>query len=380
LLLAAVVLTLAAAGGQASAAAFNPDRAFPVGPISATATHQVVKLDRVASALAGRHAIVNCWSQRDWPRFQAWAGAHHQSIEASGFTFFKTNRIQLAPFVCQILAQVLARGAQQPLFTAYGVTVLAHESAHASGIKAENLAECRAIKTEPRAAELLGIPKTVALRLQHIYRGTLYPYDPPRYRIPPCKAGRPGALVPDTLGTRANLRPLRRLAAAVARSLPGWRNIEGGNTVGPLDRCAPIKSRALELARIGESLVQFPHAYLGFAASTLHTQKDFAAARARYRQQIPCDLAELRQEIRESHMHATVSNAPIPNAIARLSPRVRGYREIWAQQRTKWNRDTIFVFDPARLTMATLFFKAPVGELPVSLEIRATAAALSSLR
>jgi hypothetical protein len=360
-------------------ASFNPDPIFPVGPISGTVSHQVLKLDRVASALAGRRAIVNCWSQRDWPRFQAWQAAHHLPFDPSGATFLATQRIQLSPFECQILAQVLARSAQQPLYTAFGVTVLAHESAHASGIKAENLAECRAIRTEPRAAMLLGIPTKTALLLQHIYRGTIYPYDLPRYRTPPCKAGLPGALVPDTLGSSANLRPLTRVATAVTRSLPGWRNLEGGDAVGPLDPCAPIKTRTWELARIGESLV-WKRAFLGFAAASVRTQKEFAITLSRYAALAPCDLAELRQQIRLSHANATVTSGRIPNSITRLSPDIRAFRQVWSADGEKWNRDTISILDRANHAAATLFFKAPSGEIPVSIEARATAAAIHVLR
>ena len=58
-LLCAVVLAaaLVACGSQsATAGGFNPDPVFPVGPISDTASHQIPKLDQVASTLAGKHA------------------------------------------------------------------------------------------------------------------------------------------------------------------------------------------------------------------------------------------------------------------------------------------------------------------------------------
>jgi hypothetical protein len=375
------VVLLVAGGGQVSrAASFDPDPVFPIGPISGAVSHQIVKLDHVASALAGRRAIVNCWSQRDWPRFQAWQAAHHLPFDPAGATFFSTRRIQLSPFECQILAQVMARSAQQPLYTAFGVTVLAHESAHASGIKAENLAECRAIRTEPEAAQLLGIPKKTALLLQQIYRGTIYPYDLRQYRTPPCKAGLPGALVPDTLGSSANLRPLVRTATAVTRSLPGWRNLEGGDdTVGPLDSCAPIESRTWELARIGETLV-WKRALLGFATARIRTQREFATTLFRYAALAQCELAEGRQQIRLIHAKATLSSGRIPDSITRLSPDVRAFRQVWASHGEKWNRDTIFILDRSNRAGATLFFNAPAGEIPVSVELRATTAALRALR
>ena len=218
-------LVLAAALAACGGAGFNPDPVFPVGPISGSASREVLKLGHVASRLAGKHAFVNCWSNKSWARLQAWNGSHDGTalVDAVGTPIPKVATSNSPPVVCQILGQVIDRSAQQPLFTAWAVTVLAHESAHASGVEAENRAECRAIKTEPRAAELLGIPKALARRLQHIYRGTIYPYDLPRYRIPTCSAGQPGAVGPDTLGTAANLRPLAPCGDQGRSSFPHWR-------------------------------------------------------------------------------------------------------------------------------------------------------------
>ena len=201
-LLCAVVLApaLVACGSQsATAGGLNPDPVFPVGPISDTASHQIPKLDQVASTLAGKHATVNCWSNKGWAQLQAWDGIHHYTrlVDAAGITYPENRRIELAPVVCQILEQVLDRSAQQqPLFTAWAVHVLAHESAHASGIEAENRAECRGIATDPRTAELLGIPKALGRRLKHIYRGTIYPYDLPAVPITALCSGPAGSRGP----------------------------------------------------------------------------------------------------------------------------------------------------------------------------------------
>ena len=375
----AAVLLLAAGGARARAAAFNPDPVFPVGPISGKVSHQIVKLDHVASALAGRRAIVNCWSRIDWTQLQAWRGAHHYRIDPWGVTYPTTHRIQLAPFVCQILGEVLVRSVQQPLYTAAAVTTLAHESAHASGIRAENLAECRAIRTDPRTAQLLGIPKAVAVRLQHIYRGSIYPHGLPEYRTPPCKAGLPGALVPDTQGTSADLRPLRRLVTAAARALPGWQNV--GGDVGPLSPCAPAKSRTRELARFSETLLEPHGASARLSGATLRTQKDYATALARYRLLPRCDLALRRLQLRESHSADTVSLGRVPTSITRFSPRVHGIRDVYTHDGKDEDEDTIFIFDPARRTTATLIFigSYPVGSVSAAVERRATAAALHAL-
>jgi hypothetical protein len=141
-LLCALVLApaLVACGSQSATAG---------GFISDTVSHQIPALSHVASALAGKHATVNCWSNKAWAQLQAWDGSHHYTrlVDAAGITYPKNRRIELAPVVCEILAQVLNRSAQQPLYTAWAVNVLAHESAHASGIEVENRAECRAIAT-----------------------------------------------------------------------------------------------------------------------------------------------------------------------------------------------------------------------------------------
>ena len=70
-LLLAAIVAIAVAGGQANAASFNPDPVFPDGPIcrGRPATRSSGSV-RSASTLAGRHATVNCWSQRDWARLE----------------------------------------------------------------------------------------------------------------------------------------------------------------------------------------------------------------------------------------------------------------------------------------------------------------------
>ena len=366
---------IASSGGHLSKV-FSPDPVFPLGAISGTVSHQIADLDHVATILAGRRAIVNCWSRSDWTRMQAWQGEHRNpdAIDAAGLTFQRTGRIQLSPFVCQVLAQVITEPAQQPLFTAWAVTVLAHESAHASGIAAENRAECRAIVTEPRAAELLGVPRPLARRLQRIYRGTIYPYDLSRYRTSACAAGRPGLLVPDSLGTFTELHPLARAAAGLARSLPRWRDVGGAYSVGPLSPCALVVSRTLEVARFSKTLLGPAGAYVAYSGTRLRTKAETSTAIARYKALRRCDLHLRETQIRESRSASTVELRPMPAVIADFSPRVRAFRVLVTSQRHRLNLDTIFLFDRAKQTMISLFFSAPVGRLPPSTEAGAVAA------
>lgn len=377
--LAAVVV----AGAQASTPPrFNPDPVFPVGSISPVVSHQIARLDHVASALAGRRAIVNCWSRPDWTRLQEWSGRRHAAalVDASGMTWPTTRRIQLSPSVCQGLSQQAARAKDEPLLTAWAVTVLAHESAHASGIAAENRAECRAIRTEPRAARLLGIPAPLATRFQHIYRGTVYPTYPHRYRTPPCAAGQPGVVAADTAGTPAALRPLSHIATVLARSLPGWSNIGGAADLGSSTPCRLIASRATEVARFGELLLGPHGVFVFYTGVVVHTSKQLAAALARYQALPRCDLQQRRTQIRESHSTNTVALGRIPASVTHLSREIRAFREIGTSKGKTLNLDSIFVFDRAKRTLFSLFFSAPIHRLSTSVELRATAAGIEASR
>ena len=377
---AAVVCAVALGVGihLSQAGSFNPDPLFPVGPISDTTSHQIAKLDQVASKLAGQKAVVNCWSLKGWAQLQAWQSTHHDyaAVDAYGITWKTTRHIELAPFVCESLGQVLAKSADQPLFTAVAVHVLAHESAHASGISAENEAECTGLKTGPEAGELLGFSPSVAVRLQHIFRGTMYPYDAPTYRTPACEAGLPGVVVPDTLGTKAELRPFESAAAAAAKAVPHWTNIGGAYSVGPLSPCSPAVSRANEQIRIGEAFTGGLGESLILSGGRLRTKADFKIALTRFKALDRCDLLALRKLDREDHTPGTITFGRVPASISHLSSRVLAYRDIWTESGEKWNRDTIFVLDEAQRSWMHLFFRAPVGELPTSVEIRTTKAIL----
>jgi hypothetical protein len=95
-------------------------------------------------------------------------------IDPEGVTFFATRRIQLAPFICQILEQALARSVQQPLYTADAVTVLAHESAHASGIKAENLALTRSPR-DPCGPQFAPLSSQTSRSPSNVRNGSTWP-------------------------------------------------------------------------------------------------------------------------------------------------------------------------------------------------------------
>ncbi len=377
-LLTGVAIALVVFAAERVPREFDPDPAFSVGPISSTMSHQIAKLDEVASKLAGHSTVVNCWSQQDWERFQTWQSAHDNSraVKALGVTYPDTRRIQLSPFVCQVLAQVLVASAHQPLFTAAAVNVLAHESAHASGIDAESRAECRAIETDPETARLLGLPNSVAVQLQHIYRGTLYPYDESRYRTPTCRAGLPGEVVADTLGNRPSLEPFVRAAAAVVRVLPGWKNIGGGGAFVPLSPCSPAITRADESARFGEDLRGGNGRSVFVSGVRLRTRAEFTTAIARSRLSQRCEDSYVRRQMIESGLSATVNPGKEPRSFKRLPADVFAFRDIWTNGGKRWDRDTLFVFAPRESGWMRLSFRFAAGTLDGSVEVRAVKAVL----
>jgi hypothetical protein len=182
------------------------------------------------------------------------------------------------------------------------------------------------------------------------------------------------------LGTAANLRPLARTATALAHSVRGWKDVEGGLSIGPLSPCAPIRSRTVELARFATGLLGPNDESVLYSAVKIRTAGEFAATVARYPASPRCDLAHFRKELRESHSTATVAAGRMPKSIAHLSPEVRASRQIYKFAGTTWNRDSISIFDTATRTQSEIFIRAPVGKFPLSLEIRATKAVLDAVR
>lgn len=382
-LLAAAVavagLALLAGTDEGSAASFNPDPAFPIGPISATADHQVPEFDRVASALAGRHAIVNCWSIKGWQLFREWQATHHdrRAIDSTGFTYFETHRIQLPPFVCHALAQTMAHPALQPLISAWAITVLAHESAHASGIEVENRAECRAMATEPRAAKLLGVPHSLAVEFQHLYRGSVYPYDSPQYRLRTCQAGKPGVLAPDTYGTPPRVRPLARLAKALVRYLPPWKDAGGASFIGGTNPCTIVTSFAQEQASYKYLLVG-PHRFAVRYSSEILTKRAFAAVRARIAKAPRCELKFGRSQIHDFHYKETITDGRLPASVMKLSP--LAYRQVLRYPGQAWDFDFIVFVEPAQRMIVDFQFLTRANRVDPQMEERAAEGARAVLQ
>ena len=376
----ALLAALIPGGATATTPHFNPDPIFPIGPISERTSHQIAKLDKVASRLAGKTTVVNCWSDADWKRLQSWNSAHHHydEVDDFGFTYDlwpRANRVQLSPFICGILRQTLTRPVDQPLMTAGAIALLAHEAAHSSGVARENRAECKAIQTIPRTATLLGLSQSLGVRLQHIYRGTIYPADDPRYNKPACPAGLPGVVAPSTWGPPAAVAPLRRIAAAINRVFPRWRNTGGWADFQPDSACPFEGGKSRVLARL-EYSDQTADESVDVTLMTLATRAGIETALLRLTPVEHCVVAEWQRALILDHSGATVSHGRIPVAITHLSPRVRAYRVIWRYKRRVAYLDEVFVLNPATRRISFLYFAPAAGAFPLTTELRATKIAL----
>jgi len=148
-------------------------------------------LGRVAAELAGRPAEVRCWSRTDWPRVTAL-----DPEPTGGFTDFSQGTINLPPGVCRSLA-VLASSPWHRFPDASwsqiaAPHVLAHEAAHLGEAgPSERRAECDAVQTTQRAAELLGSASEYARWMARLDWLHLYPRLSDSYRSQECVPGGP---------------------------------------------------------------------------------------------------------------------------------------------------------------------------------------------
>jgi len=148
-------------------------------------------LGRVASELAGTAAEVRCWSREDWPRVTAL-----DPEPTGGFTDIGQGTINLPPGACRSLAILAStRSHRFPDATWSQIAaphILAHEAAHLGDAGAsESRAECDAVQTTERAAELLGVAPAYARWMARLDWEHLYPRLPGSYRSPGCAPGGP---------------------------------------------------------------------------------------------------------------------------------------------------------------------------------------------
>jgi hypothetical protein len=368
---------LAALGVAAAVGTVTPTSTFPPGPISPRTSHEIAKLDAVASSLAGKRVTVNCWSYGDWRRMVA-AQVHHgyaRLAEAAAFTNSYRAQIQMGPDSCVTLAKILAGREAPELDAAIAVGLIAHESRHAAGVRDEAAAECGGMRTLPQAALLLGFPAEQATRLLHVYRGTVYPLDAPEYRSSSCRAGVPGISVPNEFGPDASVARLRSHVRAIGSSL-SWSRLPAP-PAGPLSRCSPIRSRMQEIARVEQLYRRGSDLLLDIAAAELRTTAEVEHAFAGTKRSFACLADEAKTRLRRIDPAASVSNEPLPSSDSNRAAGVRTTMRSKALGRAGIVvQDLILVVDRRRRTFVALVFRG-AGVTPAAEdEARAVHAAL----
>ena len=191
LVLAAVLSAVAAVLGIETLAAVRAYATQPLPAIAAPSDQSRIEptLGRVASALAGRPVEVRCWSAADWPKVTVL-----DPVETGGFADLATETVNLPPNVCAPL-DTLAYGSSHRFVDATwqdvaAAHVLAHEAAHLGDAgPSEARAECDAVQTTTRAAELLGVDAPYARWMASLDWTHLYPDLPASYRSPDCTPG-----------------------------------------------------------------------------------------------------------------------------------------------------------------------------------------------
>jgi len=161
----------------------------------------------VVGSLTSIPTEVRCWSKDDWPHVLSEAAAY-TSVDVRGegtvlaFTSQVHNRINLGPSVCGPLDAFVyggdrPTGGSKAALVADAVYVVAHESAHLSGIGDEALASCSGIQDTARVARLFGAKPGYAQALAAEFWRDQYDRQPAQYLTPYCGPERPLDRSPD---------------------------------------------------------------------------------------------------------------------------------------------------------------------------------------
>jgi hypothetical protein len=159
--------------------------------------HRVARLEAVAASLTGIAPEVHCWDVPGWKRIERATNEEfppEDRFEIAGLADLYDARIDLAPWVCEILAALPSRrGLFAELDVADALHILAHETRHLTAAGGnEAAAECAGLQRIAPAGVALGL---TARHAQHLARRVwleLYPSLPAAYRSSQCRPG--GAL------------------------------------------------------------------------------------------------------------------------------------------------------------------------------------------
>jgi hypothetical protein len=195
----AVGLVLSSPRTEAHVLGAAVERGAPISVGRSIESRGEPRFGQVASALAGKHVHVRCWSRSAWPRLMRNESAYTRARLNSatlGLADIGGARINLSPAVCGALVELVDQKSQPlnelgQLRLAAALVTLAHEPQHSKGIANEAVAECNAIQLAPATARELGLSRRYAASLVRAY-WRHYGDELPEYRSTECRKG--GAL------------------------------------------------------------------------------------------------------------------------------------------------------------------------------------------
>lgn len=166
------------------------------------------QLEQVVSVVAGRGAVVRCWSHGDWKQ-RAAEQARQSSGQVrhgpwSGYTSYRpVPTVHLSPELCIELTRladlrVPVWDDESPDALALSVQALAHESVHVTGWLNEAMAQCLGMQAIQRAAVALGRTPKEGQYLAERYWTRWYRWSKKSYRSSECRNGRALDIRPQT--------------------------------------------------------------------------------------------------------------------------------------------------------------------------------------
>jgi hypothetical protein len=171
-------------------------------------TRTDAELGRLVAILAGRGAVVHCWSQADWKTRTAelkrrWPDMNRLESWRAYTSFYPVVSVHFSPQICIELARL--RQNPEPVWDdpspdalAWSVSAVAHESVHVGGELNEAKADCYGMQQIGTAAVELGRSKQEGQYLAERYWKRFYPWSKPPYHSRDCRNGGGLDLRPDT--------------------------------------------------------------------------------------------------------------------------------------------------------------------------------------
>lgn len=174
----------------------NDNGPLPVYAGTRAASHVDPRLSRVASALAGRHVQVRCWSPSDWraraSEVRRYSPGHFDVRSPwSGYLSLDHKRANFGPSACRRLAALAYDGVgpagyDDSWWVAWSLALFAHVIGPSSSRAAS---ECRAMQQIRPTGEALGLSAESAGRLARLFWTDVYPRENGKYRSDECRPG-----------------------------------------------------------------------------------------------------------------------------------------------------------------------------------------------